>query len=162
MLSLFLDQKNTRYISLFADLMIASHGICIAWDQVLREHNLLVQGSADLHRLLLLLTGISLIGATTDPITLFPEDPTPTERRRNGGKATSRTTWYWHYANHAHYPGKQILMRQNEHYAYTDAQGVLRDHYTGAVILTDYEMVVTELAGKEGWLIADRKLDSLF
>ncbi|MEZ5335176.1 MAG: hypothetical protein R2741_08055 [Methanolobus sp.] len=53
-------------------------------------------------------------------------------------------------------------LRQNEYYSFEDEQGILRDRYTGAVILKDYETFISEIRGKEGWLIADRKLDSYF
>lgn len=171
MLSLFLDQKNTRYIFFIFPLiiMIASHGICIAWDWYRENVASLRSGVVPICiGLLLLLTGTSLIGATTDPYQPLPyEDPHPHWK-------DAATYIQSHLKDEdvilstmpictLHYLGKtDYWMRQNEYYAYTDAQGVLRDRYTGAVILTDYEMVVTELAGKEGWLIADRKLDSYF
>ncbi len=171
LLSLFLDQKNSRYIFFTFPLlvMIASRGICIAWDWY-RENiaSLWSRTVPACIGLLLLLTGIGLIGAVTDPYQPLPyEDPHPhwkdaaayvQAHLRDGDVILSTmpictlhylgTTDYW--------------MRQNEYYAYTDAQGVLRDRYTGAVILKDYETVVAELKGKEGWLIADRKLDSYF
>ena len=53
-------------------------------------------------------------------------------------------------------------LRQNEYYSFEDSEGVLRDWYTGAIILKDYQTFRSEIEGKNGWVIADQKLDSYF
>ena len=171
LLSLFLDQKNSRYIFFLFPLLVilASYGITVTWDWYQARKTSATSLVVPLCiGLLLLMTVIGLIGAVTDEYHPLPyEDPHPHwndaaayvgSRLESGDVVVSTMPVCTLY-----YLGKtDYWLRQNEYYAFTDEEGIIRDRYTGAIILTDYAMVESELSGKNGWLIADRKLESYF
>jgi len=172
LLSLLLDQKNSRYLFFTFPLLMAmaAHGVYEAWEKATRFRRKTLAKSLVLLAIALLLIQTcigtySMIYSDYQPLPY--EDPHP----------------HWRYASEyveknmkedeivlstmpictLYYLGKtDYWLRQNEYYGYIDQQGVLRDRYTGAMILKDYETFINEIKGKHGWIIADRKLESYF
>lgn len=172
LLTLFLDAKNSRYLFFAFPLFVAlaANGVFEAWEYVNRGRYKKAAKylTVFLFTVLLVRTGAGIYKVTCDSYQPLPyEDPHP----------------HWKYAsayvNHNMQNGDVVLstmpictlyylektdywLRQNEYYFFEDGAGVLRDWYTGAVILKDYQTFRDEIEGKNGWLIADRKLDSYF
>ena len=172
LLSLILDQKNSRYLFFTFPLFVAmaAHGVYEAWEKARRFRRKTLAKSLVLLTIALLLIQTcigtySVIYSDYQPLPY--EDPHP----------------HWRYASEyveknmkedenvlstmpvctLYYLGKtDYWLRQNEYYGYIDPQGVLRDRYTGVMILKDYETFINEIKGKHGWIIADRKLESYF
>jgi hypothetical protein len=172
LLSLLLDQKNSRYLFFIFPLFVAmaAHGVYEAWEKARRIRRKTLAKSLVLLAIALLLIQTcigtySMIYSEYQPLPY--EDPHP----------------HWGYASEyvetllsedeivlstmpvctLYYLGKtDYWLRQNEYYGYIDQQGVLRDRYTGAMILKDYETFINEIKDKHGWIIADRKLESYF
>lgn len=170
-LSLFLHQKDSRYIFFIFPLLVilSAYGICIAWDWYRANRVSLLSLVVPVGiGMLLLLTGFGLMGVLTDDYQPLPyEDPHPhwnyaaayVESNMQEGDVVLSTM----PVSTLYYLGKtDYWLRQNEFYGYTNEKGVVRDQYTGAVIIIDNEMLIRELSGRTGWLIADRKLESYF
>ncbi|AKB24326.1 hypothetical protein MSMTP_0857 [Methanosarcina sp. MTP4] len=172
LLTLFLDAKNSRYLFFAFPLFIAlaSNGILEAWEYIktVRHKRAAKYFLVFMITVLLVRTGAGLYRVACDDYQPIPfEDPHPhwqyaseyVQKNANEGDVVLSTmpicTLY--YLGQTDY-----WLRQNEYYSFEDAEGVLRDRYTGALILKDYPAFRKEIEGKNGWVIGDQKLDSYF
>ncbi|WP_406657585.1 glycosyltransferase family 39 protein [Methanolobus sp. ZRKC2] len=175
LLTLFLEAKNSRYLFFAFPLFIAiaSNGIIEVWRNI--KSNKSDRYKAPTKYLLILLvsilviqTGIGLYHETFHTYQPIPyEDPHPHWRfasdyvkqniKDDDIVLSTMPICTQYYLGETDY-----WLRQNEYYSFEDDEGILRDRYTGAIILKDYETFRIEMEGKNGWLIADRKLDSYF
>ncbi|AKB86157.1 glycosyltransferase family 39 protein [Methanococcoides methylutens] len=172
LLTLFLDSKCTRYLFFIYPLFIAlaSNGIFELLQRINHVNCKLISKYAPMLIILLFLipNGVGLYELNSNDYQPLPYE-TPHPNWQHAAEYVQKnmveddvilstmpicSLYYLGYTDY--------WLRQNEYYAFEDMDGILRDRYTGVIILKDYDMFKDETNNKNGWVIADQKLNSYF